>query len=94
MSLRVNGLFQNSSLVLSDTEDQLQNKVTVAEPLEKALKPHQKEGIQFMFKQVFADLAFREEQDSVRAKKNVGGCILAHNMGLGESYVLSRMDCV
>lgn len=78
-------LFQNSPLFLTDQNDDHQYHISVAEPLAKVLKPHQREGIQFMFQNSFGDLAFREEQDRIKAKEKVGGCVLAHNMGLGKS---------
>lgn len=79
-------LFANSSCIL--TSDPRQHMVRVAEPLDKVLKPHQKEGIQFMFQNSFHDLAFPEEILTDEVKKNIGGCILAHNMGLGECWLV------
>ena len=40
------------------------------------LKHHQKDGISFMYEKTFADLGQDEHA-------NIGGCILAHSMGLG-----------
>ena len=40
------------------------------------LKQHQKDGISFMYEKTFADLGQDEHT-------NIGGCILAHSMGLG-----------
>ena len=58
--------------------------ISVAEPLARVLKQHQKEGIQFMFQNTFSDLAFLDEKEAVNAKSEIGGCILAHHMGLGK----------
>lgn len=51
--------------------------ITVDQNLVKLLKPHQKEGIQFMWDACF------ESCDNLRESTG-GGCILAHCMGLGE----------
>jgi hypothetical protein len=72
-------IFDNSSLVLSSGT---QREIAVAEPLAKLLKPHQKEGIRFMFWNVFGDFVDGSQPEVNGA---VGGCILAHNMGLGKS---------
>jgi SNF2 family DNA or RNA helicase len=72
-------LFDNSNCVLSTNSHQ--QTVSVATSLAAKLKPHQKEGIQFMFDNSFQDLANPQEDHS----KSIGGCILAHNMGLGKS---------
>jgi hypothetical protein len=56
--------------------------ICIPEEFDRNLKEHQKEGIKFMYKNTFADLAGEEEA-------NIGGCILAHSMGLGKfPYVL------
>lgn len=76
------GMFENSSCIL--TTDPRQISIRVAEHLAKVLKPHQKEGVQFMFQNTFHDLAFPEDKLTEKVKEGIGGCILAHNMGLGE----------
>ena len=61
-----------SKLILDyDTE-------TVNPQLVKALKPHQINGVQFMWNACFESLKESE-------KGRGGGCILAHCMGLGKS---------
>jgi hypothetical protein len=67
---------QRSSFVLSKNP-----LICVPEEFDRNLKEHQKEGIKFMYKNTFADLAGE-------AGAKIGGCILAHSMGLGKfSYV-------
>lgn len=81
-------IFSNSSLVLSSAELAANDKVdvantvgkirtiTIAEPLAKVLKSHQVEGIRFMWRNTFSDLAYTDpSHDDVG---NIGGCILAH----------------
>lgn len=53
--------------------------ISVDKNLVKLLKPHQKQGIQFMW-----DASY-ESGDSLRDSTG-GGCILAHCMGLGKSF--------
>ncbi|KAL3943890.1 MAG: hypothetical protein SGBAC_002048 [Bacillariaceae sp.] len=76
-------LFENSDVIL--TTHPHQNSIQVAEGLAKILKPHQKEGVQFMFQNTFHDIAFPKEKNTDESTTQVGGCILAHNMGLGKS---------
>lgn len=81
-------IFSNSSLVLSSADLAANDKVdvantaekirtiTIAEPLAKVLKSHQVEGIRFMWRNTFSDLAYTDpSHDDVG---NIGGCILAH----------------
>ena len=54
--------------------------IEVASKLVQQLKPHQCDGIQFLWNNVF------ESIDAVQNKKHEGnGCILAHCMGLGKT---------
>ncbi|CAJ1961919.1 unnamed protein product [Cylindrotheca closterium] len=76
-------LFENSDFIL--TTDPHQDPIQVAEELAKILKPHQKEGIQFIFQNTFHDIAFPKDKLTEDIEEKVGGCILAHNMGLGKS---------
>jgi hypothetical protein len=81
-------IFSNSSLVLSsaslvgdDTVDvaNVRRKIqtiTIAEPLAKALKSHQVEGVRFMWRNTFSDLAYTDASNDDIG--NVGGCVLAH----------------
>lgn len=62
----------------SDSLDTGRPKIKVDEGLMNNLKPHQKEGVNFMLKMYAGDEA---------GEKN-GGCILAHEMGLGENLSL------
>jgi SNF2 family DNA or RNA helicase len=86
------GIFASSSFTLcgvdEDSDAVTKSKkrtITIASPLAKILKTHQREGIDFMFRNTFADFAFVEKDDAEKAKTSIGGCILAHNMGLGKS---------
>jgi hypothetical protein len=63
-----------SSLVLSSNP-----LISVVDEMAKNLKQHQREGVQFMYRNSFADLGGDGES-------GIGGCILAHSMGLGKSF--------
>lgn len=69
-----NGLvIESDQLILND-----EPLISVDKNLVKLLKPHQKEGVQFMWDACY------ESCDSLFTSTG-GGCILAHCMGLGES---------
>eukprot|EP00536_Pseudo-nitzschia_multiseries_P010543 jgi/Psemu1/26262/gm1.26262_g len=77
---------QPSSLVLSHDPF-----ISVDKRIETHLKEHQKEAIRFMFQNSFADLGGGgdsndddDEEEESTTPIDIGGCILAHSMGLGE----------
>jgi hypothetical protein len=53
-----------------------QPKIVVSSHFDQHLKKHQREGVEFMYKSTFADLG--------DDKAEIGGCVLAHSMGLGK----------
>ena len=57
--------------------------VRVAQELASKLKPHQVDGIKFMWQNSFKDLATITTREDALEERDVGGCILAHMMGLG-----------
>lgn len=60
------------------------DKIHVDEGIASQLKPHQVEGIKFMF-----DVCF---ESSDRLTESIGkGCILAHGMGLGKYYYITHL---
>eukprot|EP00978_Attheya_sp_CCMP212_P042020 scaffold249115_cov57-Attheya_sp.AAC.1 len=85
--------FEESDLKLSvkidvDEETASSFEVSIIKPLADVLKSHQEEGIRFMWKNSCADLLRSSEcttHEEDQNKDGVGGCILAHNMGLGKS---------
>jgi hypothetical protein len=52
--------------------------VRVAQQLSKQLKPHQVDGVKFMWRNCFSDFSYYRNGNV----QHCGGCILAHNMGL------------
>ncbi len=73
-------IFMGSTLVLSSDQSnpatskaRKRRPVIIAEPLARQLKPHQKEGVQFMWNNTFADLMHEDNQTDASY-----GCILAH----------------
>jgi transcriptional regulator ATRX len=56
-------------------------KVQVEPKLKEVLKPYQVEGVEFLWRNAFADFNHSEMGD----QSKIGGCILAHYMGLGKS---------
>jgi hypothetical protein len=78
-------MFANSSLVLSEQYQAEFYPIAVATSLVNKLKEHQRDGVEFMFRNTFSDLVHRKEEKAKQAKEDtIGGCILAHNMGLGK----------
>lgn len=92
-----NAMFENSNVVLfqADTDSLLLDSdaptnVSVASSLAEILKPHQVDGVKFMWNTTFDDLSTfsatqtdqANEDSKIEATK---GCILAHNMGLGKT---------
>lgn len=87
--------FANSNLILSlpSYHNRKTKKIAVAVELEKLLKPHQKEGIQFIWKNAFADLDIRNtREEKIPEDIDIGGCIVAHCMGLGKSFTTVRIQ--
>lgn len=66
-------------LVLDFNEETKETLVSVDEELVKKLKPHQAQGIKFMWDACFESL------ERIKTTKG-SGCILAHCMGLGKSF--------
>lgn len=81
------GIKTGSPLVLCDASQNVDGvspirTVAVASQLAKQLKPHQAEGVEFMWRNSFSDFAHTYEGSA----KDSGGCILAHSMGLVSHY--------
>lgn len=77
--VRLAGEEKVEKLVLDFDEETKEPLVSVDEGLVKRLKPHQAQGIKFMWDACFESLE--------RTKNTKGsGCILAHCMGLGKSF--------
>jgi hypothetical protein len=57
--------------------------VRLASAIASHLKPHQVEGIKFMWRNTCRDLPMIQTREDMLLEKDVGGCILAHMMGLG-----------
>ncbi|XP_015596106.1 transcriptional regulator ATRX isoform X1 [Cephus cinctus] len=77
--IRLAGEERVEKLILDFDEETKQELVSVHKDLVKRLKPHQAQGIKFMWDACFESLA--------RMKLNKGsGCIVAHCMGLGKSF--------
>jgi hypothetical protein len=73
-------IYKNSKLLLSSPEvfssDRRVKTIAVTTDLEKHMKPHQKEGVQFMWRHACMDLNVRTSNDEdIREKEDVGGCI-------------------
>ena len=73
-------------VVLCSTKSRAENgkgpiirDVTMSPKLSSHLKIHQAEGVQFLWENCFSDYAYNKEGDA----EQIGGCILAHCMGLG-----------
>lgn len=71
-------LSNNSKLVLDFDLETKEELLVVDEELASKLKPHQRDGVKFMWNSCFESLK-RLEEDSG------SGCILAHCMGLGKT---------
>lgn len=70
------------ALVL-DFNDKKEVLISVDQKLVKELKPHQRDGIKFMWNACF-------ESCEEIGMSTGGGCILAHCMGLGK---LTKINC-
>jgi transcriptional regulator ATRX len=71
---------QTPRLILELDKTTNEPLVEVSSKLVEQLKPHQSEGVKFLWNNVF------ESVDAIKKKKHNGnGCILAHCMGLGKT---------
>lgn len=73
--------FEDSSIALP--VDGCPKRISVCQPLSSLLKAHQREGLQFCWKNVCSKLMSCKQMDD---KGAIHGAILAHNMGLGKSF--------
>ena len=67
----------------SEDEGKGTRSVRVARELASKLKPHQVDGIKFMWQNSCKDLSTVTTREEALEERDVGGCILAHMMGLG-----------
>lgn len=73
---------EKSNTILDANIDTKVPLVSIDERFMNWLKPHQIDGIQFMFDTCFGFIA----------QMNVSGCILAHCMGLGNHCTLLKFQ--
>jgi SNF2 family DNA or RNA helicase len=77
-----------SRVVINTGKFEDQELIFLNEHIGKRIKPHQIEGVQFMWRELVMD------------EKSLQGCLLAHTMGLGKTlqvYVhqsVSNMSCI
>ncbi|KAL7287819.1 hypothetical protein TKK_0018194 [Trichogramma kaykai] len=76
---RLAGEAKVDKLVLDFDEETKQELVVVDKELVKRLKPHQAQGIKFMWDACFESLKMISESEG-------SGCIIAHCMGLGKTF--------
>ncbi|CAG0893768.1 unnamed protein product [Darwinula stevensoni] len=76
----VNSSQEKGDLILDFDRETKESLVEVHSKLVQKLKPHQREGIQFMFDACIESVK-RKNQEGVHG----GGCILGHCMGLGKT---------
>ncbi|CAF5100544.1 unnamed protein product, partial [Rotaria sp. Silwood1] len=69
----------NHRLILELDKTTNESLIEVSPKLVQQLKPHQCDGIRFLWNNVF------ESIDAIENKKQGNGCILAHCMGLGKT---------
>lgn len=65
----------------TNKDDIVVRKVKVDPELGEKLHPYQRDGVEFLWKNCFSDFNYSEKGD----QSQIGGCILAHYMGLGKS---------
>lgn len=77
---------QEEGLILDFDIETNKPLVKVNLKLSKILKPHQEEGVKFMWNSCYESLS--------RLKEDAGaGCILAHCMGLGKTLQVNKYVC-
>jgi SNF2 family DNA or RNA helicase len=80
-----NDPFWGSCVELCSVDQNLGTRsVRLANAIASHLKPHQIEGIKFMWRNTCSDLPMIQTREEMLLEKDVGGCILAHMMGLGK----------
>ena len=65
----------------STRTDTIVRRVKMDPELGSKLKPYQRQGVDFLWKNCFSDFNFTKNGD----QSQIGGCLLAHYMGLGKS---------
>lgn len=68
----------------SDDEGNGTRTVRLASALASKLKPHQVDGVKFMWQNSCKDLSMISTREEALEERGIGGCILAHLMGLGK----------
>lgn len=90
--------FKDSSCVLAQPspDNPGSSEISVASPLAKLLKPHQINGVKFMWKNSFDDIFPQSNPHNSVNPPDITkrGCILAHNMGLGKTIQGEHVKCL
>jgi SNF2 family DNA or RNA helicase len=73
-----NSTIDTSRIIINDAKSDEQGFVYIDEEIGKRIKPHQIDGVRFMWRQVVNDGSGNEDQ-------KLQGCLLAHTMGLGKT---------
>jgi hypothetical protein len=73
-------IYRSSNLLVSSPDlfqsDLRVKTIAVTKDLERHMKAHQKEGVQFLWRNACVDLSVRTSNDQdIREKKDIGGCI-------------------
>lgn len=61
------------SIIINESKFEDQGFIHVSDQIARRIKPHQIDGVRFMWNQIVTD------------EKEMQGCLLAHTMGLGKT---------